>query len=379
MPRPSTPRTRRSLLIAGGGLLAATTARTLAGADLAPYRPTHAFDYPTVPNLGLEYRSPKLRPFVDPLPIPPQRPIGGTLRIAEARHRFHRDLPAAPSWGYGGLPHSGPVLLAQPGDAPPTTFTNALGKHLLARDIDLGLDGTSREDRTHPQTVVHLHGAPNRPEDDGHPNAAFRPGESATYRFRLPDESATLWYHDHAMGSTRLSVYAGLAAQVWVRDRFDTGRPDNPLGLPTGAHEIPLLIADKLFFPDGRLRYQGTPLNPQDQWGGGLCGDVIVVNGKAWPYLAVDRAVYRFRVVNGAPLNDYRLVLSDRSPFWVIGSDGGLLDEPVLVEELDIAPGERYDLLIDFTERNRAQPSTSRTPCRSRGRASSSAPCACDR
>ena len=338
-------RTRREVLAAAtlSGLAFAALARG------APYVPSTRLDQPSVGTFNLSYRSPRLAKFVDPLPVPPTRGLGGEIVMAEARHRFHRDLDPAPSWGYGGQSHLGPTIEAQRGEQTPTTFVNALGTHVLWRDIDRTLHGASDADRWRPQTVVHLHGAPNPPDADGHPMAAFRPGSRQTYAFGLDLEAATLWYHDHAMGTTRLSVYAGLAGMFFVRDAFDTGEHDNPLGLPAGEYEIPLVISDKLFERNGRLRYQGTPVVPQDQWGGGLCGDVIVVNGKAWPRLEVDRGVYRFRAVNGTQLNDYRLELSNRMPFWVIGGDGGLLDAPVAVQALDIAPGERYDLLVDFS------------------------------
>ncbi|MBJ7331640.1 MAG: multicopper oxidase domain-containing protein, partial [Solirubrobacteraceae bacterium] len=275
---------------------------------------------------------------------------GGEIVMAEGRHRFHRDLKVAPSWGYDGMSHLGPTIEAVRGERTPTTFRNAFGRHVLWRDIDRELHGSSDRDRWEPPTVVHVHGAPNPPAADGHPMAMFRPGESVTYTFGTDMEATSLWYHDHAMGTTRLSLYAGLAGAFWIRDEFDTGEPDNALGLPAGKYEIPLIIADKLFSPDGKLQYQGTPTVARDNWAGGLCGDVMVVNGKAWPKLDVDRGVYRFRVVNATQLNDYRLTFSDRRPFWVIGSDGGLLDAPVECAELDVAGGERYDLLVDFSD-----------------------------
>jgi len=338
--------TRRQFLVAGvgGGL-----AWGLASCN-PPYRPPHDHDQPTVIRLPFEAKSPTLEPFVDPLPIPPRRPLGGTIRMAEAQHRFHRDLPFARSWGYDGQTHLGPTLEARVDERTETTFVNALGTHVMGPDIDSTLSGVSEEDRLRPPTSVHLHGAPNEPRFDGHPMATFRPGHEVSYIFNNAMPACTLWYHDHAMGTTRLGVYSGLAGQYWVRDAWDTGLPDNPLGLPAGDHELPLSICDKLFYDNGSLRYQGTQLVGRDHWAGGLCGDVILVNGKAWPYLEVDRGVYRFRILNATQLNDYRLTLSNGMPFWVIGSDGGLLDAPVLVAELDVSCGERYDILIDFGE-----------------------------
>ncbi len=84
---------------------------------------------------------------------------------------------------------------------------------------------------------MHLHGAPNAPEHDGHPLQLFRPGDQRTYDSELL--ACALWLHDHAMGNTRLNLYAGLRTPYSVRDRFDTVRADNLLGLPAGEYEIP--------------------------------------------------------------------------------------------------------------------------------------------
>ncbi|MGV9711650.1 multicopper oxidase family protein [Gordonia sp. NPDC003424] len=323
-----------------------------ASARAAPYEPPLDHEQPTVPGIPFfTYRSPELVPFVDDLPrlpviAPPQR-----LDAATASHRFHRDLDPSPSLGFGGLTHHGPTIESGAGDEPVITFTNRMGRHPMAVDIDTTLHGASEMDRQRPPLVIHLHGAPNRPADDGYPTSPFRPGRSNTYRFGNPPQAAPLWYHDHSMGTTRLSMYAGLAAHYHVRDEWDTGRPSNPLGLPADEYEVALIMCDKLFYPDGRLRYGNTPTVAPGHWTGGMVGDTMVVNGTVWPRMAVDRGLYRFRIVSASQLNDYRLALSDGSPFWVIGSDGGLLDAPVLVRALDISAAERYDILIDFGDR----------------------------
>lgn len=346
---------RRQLLsaaaIGAGGLMASTALGRVAHADPVPFWPNTDHDQPSLPDYSIVgFQSPKIAPFLDPLPILPRRGLGGTIVAAEALHQFHRDMPPARSWGFDGATHLGPVIEAQRGEDTVTTFTNGLGEHILAEYIDHRLHGASREHAQHPPLVIHLHGAPNRPVDDGYPTSCMAPGGSFDYRFANDMEATTLWYHDHSMGLTRLNVYAGLAAPYWIRDEFDTGRADNPLGLPAGDHEIPLVISDKVFYRNGGMRYNSvrTPIF-EHLWGGGLAGDVIVVNGKAWPKLMVDRGVYRFRIIQASQLNDYRISFSNGMPFWVIGSDGGLLDEPKLVGALDMAAGERYDILVDFT------------------------------
>jgi spore coat protein A len=248
------------------------------------------------------------------------------------------------------MTHLGPVIEAQRGEVTKTTFVNGLGSHILADYIDPSLHGVSPEDTDRPPMVIHLHGAPNEPVNDGYPTAVIRPGQSVDYVFGNDLEAATLWYHDHSMGITRLNLYAGLAAPYWVRDEFDTGKDDNPLGLPAGEYEVPLIMSDKVFYRDGRMRYNSVRTEVlQHHWGGGLAGDVMVVNGKVWPNMMVDRGVYRIRLTSASQVNDYRIAFSNNMSFWVIGSDGGLLDSPVEVLAVDVVSAERYDLLVDFT------------------------------
>ncbi|WP_313954608.1 multicopper oxidase domain-containing protein [Frankia sp. EI5c] len=237
----------------------------------------------------------------------------------------------------------------QAGAAQRITHGNRLGQHIFAADVDTSLHGASDLDRTSPRTVLHLHGAPSPPGSDGHPSATFRPGRDVVYNFPHNQEATTLWYHDHTEGITRLNVCAGLAGMCLVRDQYDTGRPGNPLGLPTGEFEIPLVLQDKMFSADGSLSFRVFKLIEQGVWEGGMTGDTVVVNGAVNPNLTVARGLYRFRLVNAANLRTYHLFFANRMPFWVIGNDGGLLDAPVRTTDLHIASGERYDLLIDFS------------------------------
>ncbi len=343
---------RRALLRAAGIAAVGTALPTRADAAPGGYTPPMDHEQPTVPGIPfLTYRSPPLVPFVDDLPRLPVISAPDRLVAADAMHRFHRDLEPAPSFGFGGLTHHGPTIETHAGAEPEVTVVNRLRRHPMGTDVDTTLHGASELDRTLPPLVVHLHGAPNRPADDGFPTSPFRLGGAVTYRFRNPGEAAQLWYHDHSMGTTRLSIYAGLSGHYLVRDEWDTGRHDNPLGLPTGEHETPLVLCDKLFYPDGRLRYDNTPAVAAGHVTGGMAGDTMVVNGVVWPRMSVDRGVYRFRILSSSQLSDYRLSLSDGSGFWVIGSDGGLLDAPVRVRALTISPAERYDILIDFGDR----------------------------
>lgn len=333
------PVTRRRLFTRAAAAVAAGQVAALAAPRFARGRA----------NPLTTFVSPDLAPYVDPLPLLPTRPAAGRLVAAEGRHRFHRDLPVQATWGYDGRSYLGPVLEARRDDPVRVRLVNRLGDHLLADHLDTSLHGASSADRDRPRHVVHLHGAVTEPGSDGHPLATIRPGQERAYHYGNHQEAAGLWYHDHAMGITRLNVWCGLAGPYLLRDRHDTGRARNPLGLPAGAWEIPLVLQDRIFTPDGHLQFRTATYVRQGRWEGGQAGDVAVVNGAVTPDLEVARGLYRFRIVNASNLRAYVLELSHRAPFFVIGGDGGLLDAPVRTNRLRIAAGERYDVLVDFS------------------------------
>lgn len=302
------------------------------------------------PASPLVFRSPALTPFVDELPRPPV--VSGRnldLVAATTTHRFHRDLPPSPAFGYSGMSYLGPTIEHRAGTPLTVTLTNALGAHPFSADIDITVHGVHESYRDAPPTVLHLHGGVTPAVSDGHPEQLVHPGGRSVHDYPFRQQAAGLWYHDHAMGITRANVYAGLAGTVLLRDAFDTGAADNPLGLPAGEYELPLILQEKIFRPDGHQSLRTTPVVPTGSWEGGGVGDVGVVNGKVWPQLDVDRGLYRFRVLNAASYSVWNLFLGNRMRFWVIGTDHGLLDAPVPVTEFLLAPGERVDLLVDFS------------------------------
>lgn len=287
--------------------------------------------------------------FIDQLPIPPTIDLTGggsrSLSMAVGSHHFHAQLGSATTFGYGGASYLGPTLQVRQNIPVSITFPNSLGAHPLSGSIDTNIHGALQADKLSPRASVHVHGGLTAPQFDGHPEDTYLPGGSKTYNYLNNQEAGTVWYHDHALGITRLNVYAGLAGFYLIRDQFDTGQPDNPLGLPApyGRYELPLVLQDKSFNADGTLLYVPAPWVPE------FFGDVSVVNGKAWPNLNVDRGRYRFRIVNGSNARFYNLRLSTGQPIVQIGTDGGLLNAPVNVGQLLLAPGERADALIDFS------------------------------
>ncbi len=220
--------------------------------------------------------------------------------------------------------------------------------------------------------VTHLHGAQDQSDSDGTPEQWFTPNgiHGKDYRTSVPTDSnaavfyypnaqlpTTLWYHDHALGLTRLNVLSGLAGYYLLRD------PADPLAskLPSGQYEMPLIFQDRTFQPDGSLFYPAygyypnytpppfnyTKVEPYAL--SAMLGNTIIVNGKVWPNMNVNQGQYRFRILDASNARFYNFSFSNSMPFTVIGSDGGYLKAPAHVTSELISPGERADILVDFS------------------------------
>ena len=321
--------------------------------------------------------TPPHRSFTEQLTVPPKvdrrsddSPVNLVMRSGS--HQFSADLPAASTFGYslsmaGSNVYGGPTIEAMKGRPVKVTVANRLGAHPLAPFIDAKVMGTEAADAAAPRGTVHLHGAHSEAKFDGLPDSTFPVGKAFSYTYGNDQDATGLWYHDHAWGLTRLQVTSGLAGQYWLRDRYDTGNPNNPLRLPTGPFEIPLTIQDRTFNADGSLAYPvgahcgvaNLPADYPNQWSPESFGDVATVNGKMEPNLDVARGVYRFRVLNGSNARFYNLrlaqvdadgvALASSQTMYQIGSDGGLLNAPAPLATVRLAPAERADLLIDFS------------------------------
>ncbi|HYQ72896.1 MAG TPA: multicopper oxidase domain-containing protein, partial [Gammaproteobacteria bacterium] len=290
-----------------------------------------------------------LEPFVDALPIPAvAAPVGTradgahqyTITMNEVQQQLHRDLPPTTVWGYNGS-YPGPTIEASADETLEVRYSNDLPGQTHHLAVDSCAHGPNYWDNS-ARTVPHLHGGHIPARFDGQPEYDFKPGEFDVYEYPNMQLPATLWYHDHALGITRLNVYMGLSGFYLVRDAFE-----NSLSLPSGEYEVPLVIQDRQFNPDGSLYY---PAALQSSF----YGDTTVVNGKVWPYLDVKQGKYRFRVLNGSQGRVYNLRLENLAdpgqviPFNVIGTDGGLIDAPQPLDSVELAPAERLDLVVDF-------------------------------
>jgi spore coat protein A len=300
--------------------------------------------------------------FRDPLPILQRLQPSGTrkgitqyrLRAEEFSRPLHSQLPPTRLWGYGGR-YPGPVIEARTGEPIEVQWENGLPLRHLFR-VDPRIHG-AMPPAPEVRMVPHLHGARTPPESDGLPEKWFVPGQSQNYLYPNSQAAATLWYHDHALGITRLNVYAGLSGFYLLRDREELA-----MNLPAAEYEIPLLIQDRTLNAAGELLYlpsheDGKEL-PPGTWGPEFFGDLPVVNGAIAPYLEVEPRPYRFRVLNGSNSRFFELYLNLANKptdipalvsFQQIGSDGGFLGAPVSLTKLLLGPAERADLIVDFS------------------------------
>ena len=302
-----------------------------------------------------------LTPFVEALPIPPvlqpdnpgQSPPRYTISVQEATQGVHPELPATNLWTYNGAwPAS--TIVAVKGQPIEVTYVNNLpaggggkrGNNIL--EVDTCAHGPNDYGNSK-RIVTHLHGGHVPARFDGQPEYHILPGETDVYEYPNNQDAGTVWYHDHALGITRLNVYSGMAGFYLIADEEDTLGVDNAFGFPSGQYEIGMAIQDRQFNPDGSLFYKA-------QLEDAFKGDKLLVNGKVWPYLMVDKGKYRFRILNGSQSRDYSLRLENITDpgndpdFTLVGTDLGLISAPIdLGNDIGIqAPAERMDVVVDF-------------------------------
>ncbi|CAM6084814.1 unnamed protein product [Calypogeia fissa] len=305
--------------------------------------------------------SPNLLKFVDPLPFFHHVNVSDgqqhVMKAYKSTQTFHRDLPPTTVYAFGTSKSSaqapGPALIARQNVPTYIRWEN----HIDDEEHILPVDGTLTRaipERGGIPMVPHLHGMESESQYDGHPEAWFTklgdtgPGY-ATQDYIYPNTllPAMIWYHDHTVGMTRLNVAAGLAGPYIIRGNAE----DEPVGLPQLDREIILFIQDKRFFDDGSINYPavGDDTMVHPSWCPGYFGDTIVVNGKIWPYLDVLPLKYRLRILNGASDRYFHLSLNKKNlSFIKIGTDGGYLAAPVILDMIILAPGERVDCIVDF-------------------------------
>jgi len=315
-----------------------------------------------------------LTKYIDPLPIPavaqPVLPNYYEIGAYQIQQQLHSQLPLTTVYGYGTsqetASYPGPTIVAQRSVPIQIRWTNHLPMtHLLEYAFDPTLPRA--ETSTGVPITTHVHGAEVQPQSDGGPMTWFtrdfaETGPAFTSQVQTyvnTQLASTIWYHDHAFGYTRHNVYAGLAGYYLITDPGH-----EPPGLPEAPYDMGLAIQDRMFTTDGQLWYPNegeSAVHPV--WIPEFFGNVILVNGKVWPYLNVEPRKYRFRVLNGSQARFYSLAIADRMTgapgpaFQQIATDGGYLAEPVLLNDpadahsprLLMAPGERAEIVVDFS------------------------------
>ncbi|MCA6438657.1 MAG: multicopper oxidase domain-containing protein [Chitinophagaceae bacterium] len=186
---------------------------------------------------------------------------------------------------------------------------------------------------------IHWHGLKIPADMDGHPEAIVNAGSNFNYQFVINQRAALNWYHPHPEGATARQAFQGLAGLFIVNDTEEAA-----LNLPSGIYEIPLVIQDK------RLNSSGIAYNPSSmEVMTGYMGETILVNGEASPFTEVTTRFYRLRILNGSNARIYNLALSNNADLTIIGNDGGLLRNPATVKNILLSPGERLDVLVNFS------------------------------
>ncbi|KYG33034.1 multicopper oxidase family protein [Alkalihalobacillus trypoxylicola] len=290
-----------------------------------------------------------LEKFVDELPIMNRTiPITSNkdytyyeVQMQEFTKKLHRDLPPTRLWGYNGQ-YPGPTFYVQRNERVRVHWINHLPRtHFLPTNQPKHPIESEPEVRT----VVHLHGmsahSKNIVASHKKQTQSLKPFlERKVHEYQNEQKGATLWYHDYDMEMNRYNVYAGLSGLYIIEDSREQS-----LQLPAGPYDIPLLIQDRTFNDDGSLFFpdhSNSSVAPFE-------GDTILVNGKVWPYLEVEPRKYRFRILNGSTHRAYTLYLDTNQTIYQIASDGGLLKHTTPLKELQINPGERIEVIIDFT------------------------------
>ncbi len=368
--------------------------------------------------------------FITPLVIPRAMPQSGPNAYQIALRQCSQQIlpqPFAPStiWAYGSTTddttfHSPACTIeATRGTPIEVTWINALkdtdGRwipHLLPVDPTLhwanppGLRDTRPTFTETPApytgpvpTVTHVHGMEGVEDwSDGYAEAWYLPAASnippdyategtwyhffktksggrgwapgqATFRYPNTQRPSTLWFHDHALGITRLNVYAGPVGFYIIRSDTAADHPTLAGGpstaiLPSGEYEIPLAIQDRSFNADGSLFYPDSrrlfddfvgPYIPNGNvspiWVPEFFGNCMIVNGRTWPYHSVEPRRYRLRILNGCNSRFLILKWSDsKVDMWQIGTEAGYLRAPAKLVQLLLAPAERADVIVDFAK-----------------------------
>ncbi len=283
------------------------------------------------------------REFTNPLRLPGASGLYTPLQAKDVKQITVSELNfevlpklSSPFWAYvvevGGKQLLNPTLRARQGDEIKLRMVNRLKQ----------------------PTIIHWHGLTNDDRNDGTGMYVAAPGKDYDYAFTVRDRAANYWYHPHPHEITGEQVYKGLAGLLIVSDD-DEEKLASALDLALGVTDIPLVLQDRSFNFEGKLEYKLS----RDQMSAGFLGEEILVNLSARPYFDAARRIYRFRILNGSNARTYRLAFAQGNrliEYYLIGADGGLLEQPQKVRETFLGVAQRLDVLLDLREAPGSEP-----------------------
>ena len=191
-------------------------------------------------------------------------------------------------------------------------------------------------------TSVHWHGLMIPADMDGGPHQAIAPGARWQANFAVDNPTSTCWFHPHAHGSTGRQVAMGLAGLLIVED---PAQQAHDLPSTWGVDDLALVLQDKRFTASGQIDYALTSSDRQL----GYLGDVLLVNGAVGAVCQVPRQWVRLRLLNGCNARFLALRLGSGAPMLQIANEAGLLAASVTRQTVTLAPGERAEVLVDFS------------------------------
>ncbi|RMD90069.1 MAG: oxidase [Alphaproteobacteria bacterium] len=297
---------------------------------MSPYHPIPYSRRAALALFGAAVIVPALRPLPalaaadrPALPLPPLDP--GEVRDGQRVFRLslqrgtHRFMPGVEADTIGiNAPYLGPVLAMRRGERVRMEVTNGIGE----------------------PATLHWHGLELPAAADGGPHQVIAPGATWVAEFEVRQRAGTYWFHAHRLGATARHVWFGMAGVIRIEEE------GGDLPAEYGHNDLTLVLQDRWFTSRGGLLYRP---NGHDVMMG-MSGDVGLANGAVDAAAEVPAGLVRLRLVNGSNASIYRIGFSDRTPFWLVASDGGLLAAPVRLREMPLAPGERIEIVTDLSD-----------------------------
>lgn len=226
-----------------------------------------------------------------------------------------------------------------------STATTGFGQTFLGPTILMknGALSASIQNRLDEKISIHWHGLMIPGDHDGGPHLPISPGGTWSPDMEIAQNPATAWYHSHIHGRTAQQVYKGLAGVIHVTDGKDDQR-----GLPSnyGFDDLTLVLQDRRFDASGQMVYDPSMMDIMH----GFAGNKMLVNGQIGAVAAVPRGIVRLRLLNGSNARIYSLFFNDQRLFHLVATDGGYLPNPMALGGLTLSPGERAEILVDFSE-----------------------------